>query len=172
MSNLIQKRILDLVQQNHILQEEIIKLQKSLNEVRMLGPNGDVVNVPEDDVRDAQNDGYKHAGGLGTYIRSDSTRDYGRENTLWHTANITPLIQKHGLGEHSGKFDAHGVPHSEHTEALKQHPNFGAYIRDLKTAHEMGFEVSKQKSATGKGSRWHVGAFGKINPLLRKQRGG
>ena len=48
---------------------------------------------------------------------------------------------------------------------VQQHANFGAYMRDLKAAHEVGFEESKRKNRSGKGSRWHVEAFGKIRGL-------
>ena len=95
-------------------------------------------------------------------------RDFAAENREWHGANVRPLIDSHGLGEHADKLDEHGVPHAEHLEALRQHPQFGTYMRALKAAHEKGFADSKAKSRTGKGSRYHVEAFGKIKPLLSR----
>lgn len=35
---------------------------KVVNEVRMVGPNGEEVDISEDDVHDAQNDGFRIAG--------------------------------------------------------------------------------------------------------------
>ena len=175
MNNILQKRILELSYQNHILREEIEKIKKNLTEekVRMVGPDGDEIWVSDHDVHDARNDGYREAGGSSYGGRRSSysprpQRDLAGENVQWHAANVAPLIDKHGLGDHKDKLDEHGVPHAEHMEAVGQHPNFGAYVRDLKAAHEKGFADSKLKNRSGKGSRWHVDAFGKLKPLLRR----
>jgi hypothetical protein len=185
MNNILQKRILELSHQNNLLREEIEKLKKNLlNEARVkVICDGQEVWVDEADVHDAINDGCHEAGGSyggrrsggyggGRGGRSSYTprpqRDLAGENAQWHAANVAPLIDKHGLGEHKDKLDEHGVPHPEHMETVGQHANFGAYVRDLKAAHEKGFAESKTKNRSGKGSRWHVDAFGKLKPLLRR----
>jgi len=169
MNNILQKRILELSYQNNLLREEIEKIKKNLNEekVRMIGPDGEERWISDHDVHDAENDGYRQAGGSsygrgGGYTPRPS-RDLASENTRWHGANVAPLIQKHGLDV--AHMDEHGVPHAQHADTARQHPNFGAYMKDLKAAHERGFEESKRKNRSGKGSRWHVDAFGKIRSM-------
>lgn len=169
MNNILQKRILELTQQNNLLREEIEKIKKNLNEekVRMIGPDGDEIWVSDHDVHDAENDGYRQTGGSSYGRRSGYTprpsRDLAGENAEWHASNVAPLIKQHGLDP--AHMDEHGVPHSEHRETASQHPNFSGYIKALKAAHEKGFEESKRRNRSGKGSRWHVDAFGKIRGL-------
>ena len=184
MNNILQKRILELVYQNNILKEEIKKLKNNLNEGYYEGGSNlspekraeIEAELAHEDHPDFPNRGYDPRaywhdmpgrGGRRSYSPRPQ-RDLAGKNAQWHAANVAPLIDKHGLGDHKDKLDEHGVPHGEHMEAVSQHPNFGAYIRDLKAAHEKGFADSKTKNRSGKGSRWHVDAFGKLKPLLRR----
>jgi hypothetical protein len=171
MNNIFQKRILELTHQNNLLKEEIEKLKKNLNE-DSYGRRSNLswekrqelaAELAHEDHPDFPNRGYSSRA-----YQDRPIRDLESENTRWHAANVSPLIQKHGLGDHASKLDQHGVPHAEHMAEVGQHPNFGAYVRDLKAAHEAGFEASKKTNRSGKGSRWHVEAFGKIKPLLRR----
>ena len=167
MNNILQKRILELSYQNNLLREEIEKIKKNLNEGSYGRSNLSrekreelAAELAHEDHPDFPNRGYSSRA-----YQDRPIRDLESENTRWHAANVSPLIQKHGLGDHASKLDQHGVPHAEHMSEVRQHANFGSYMRDLKAAHEVGFEESKRKNRSGKGSRWHVEAFGKIRGL-------
>jgi len=170
MNNILQKRILELTYQNNLLREEIEKIKKNLNEVSREKREELEAELWHEDHWDFPNRGYRQAPYMhdrGSHGPRPS-RDFAAENKEWHGANVRPLIDSHGLGEHADKLDEHGVPHAQHLEAVSQHPQFGAYVKALKVAHEKGFADSKARSRTGKGSRYHVEAFGKIKPLLRR----